>query len=113
MQEYEIIIVGAGPAGCATALELAKLDPSLAPRVLLLDKAIFPRVKLCAGGVTIHADIVLRHLGIDVDVMQPPSTSQSLCFPVAVSCLSSRIIFEWSDGINSMACCLDKPSSEK
>lgn len=64
MQDFDIIIVGAGPSGCATALELTNLDPKLANRILLLDKAIFPRVKLCAGGVIKDADAVLRQLGV-------------------------------------------------
>lgn len=68
MQRFEVIIVGAGPAGCATALELTNLNPALASRVLLLDKAVFPRFKLCGGGVTIDADIALKQLGVNVDV---------------------------------------------
>ncbi|EKM50628.1 uncharacterized protein PHACADRAFT_188170 [Phanerochaete carnosa HHB-10118-sp] len=34
-----VVIVGAGPAGCATALALARNDPSTSLRVLLLDDA--------------------------------------------------------------------------
>jgi menaquinone-9 beta-reductase len=72
LQDYEIIIVGAGPSGCATALELANLDPALASRILLLDKAVFPRPKLCAGGVIKDADAVLRNLGIEIDLPANP-----------------------------------------
>jgi len=68
VEDYEIIIVGAGPSGCATALALTNLDPSLASHILLLDKAVFPRVKLCAGGVIRDADAVLRKLGVQVDL---------------------------------------------
>jgi len=68
VQSFEIIIVGAGPSGCATALELINLDPDLANRILLLDKAIFPRDKLCAGGVIKDADAILAHLGVQVDL---------------------------------------------
>lgn len=63
--DYEIVVAGAGPSGCAAALELAKLN---CQPVLLLDKAKFPRPKLCAGGVTSHAKQVLDHLGIKIDL---------------------------------------------
>lgn len=47
MTDWEVVIVGAGPAGSAAAFELARLGR----RVLLLDKATLPRVKPCGGGV--------------------------------------------------------------
>lgn len=49
---YDAIIVGAGPAGSTAARRLA-LDGA---RVLLLDKARFPRDKPCGGGITFRAD---------------------------------------------------------
>lgn len=72
VQSFEVIIVGAGPSGCATALELINLDHNLANRILLLDKAIFPRAKLCAGGVIKDADAILTHLGVQVDLPSSP-----------------------------------------
>jgi menaquinone-9 beta-reductase len=67
MHNYDVIIAGAGPAGCAAALQLHKLDPDLANRVLLLDKAVFPRPKLCAGAVSPSGESVLRSLGVTFD----------------------------------------------
>jgi geranylgeranyl reductase family protein len=64
MFNYEVIIVGAGPAGCSSALRLLNLAPHLAGRVLLLDKAVFPRAKLCAGGLSPIADRALSRLGL-------------------------------------------------
>jgi menaquinone-9 beta-reductase len=62
----EILIIGAGPAGLSTALHLAQLAPELAGQILILDKAHHPRPKLCAGGLTPDAEVILEHLGLDV-----------------------------------------------
>jgi len=48
MTESEIIIVGGGPAGSACAWRLKQSGRD----VLILDKEIFPRLKLCAGWIT-------------------------------------------------------------
>ena len=57
MKLWDAIVVGAGPAGCAAAYDLA-----LAGReVLLLDRAEFPRQKACAGGLTLKTVRALRY----------------------------------------------------
>ncbi len=48
MQNFDVIIIGAGPAGAAAALTLARRGL----RVLLLDKFRFPRTKACGGGLS-------------------------------------------------------------
>lgn len=88
MTDFEIIIVGAGPSGCATALELAKLDPDITSRVLLLDRAVFPRTKLCAGGMIKDADTVLRQLGVHVDLPAHPVHISKFVLPTG--CLTVR-----------------------
>ncbi len=62
---WDAIVVGAGPAGCAAAYDLATAGLS----VLLLDKRDFPRPKACAGGLTIKAVKALRY-SIDPVVRQ-------------------------------------------
>lgn len=47
---YDVIIIGAGPSGTSCALNLKRFNPDV--RILLLDKAEFPRYKPCGGGVS-------------------------------------------------------------
>ena len=81
MFTHEIVIVGAGPAGSVSAIELANLDADLAKRVLLLDKAIFPRPKLCAGGLSLDTDVELQNLGVEIDVPAVPVHATQFLLP--------------------------------
>ncbi len=56
---YEVIIVGSGPGGSTAARELARRGR----RVLLLDRAEFPRDKPCGGAVSPRTAALL---GIDI-----------------------------------------------
>jgi geranylgeranyl reductase family protein len=60
-QDADVIVVGAGPGGSATAHALAQsgLD------VLLLEKTSFPREKVCGDGLTPRAVKSLVDMGID------------------------------------------------
>ena len=61
----DVIVVGAGPAGAATAYHLARAGLD----VLLLDKAHFPRDKVCGDALTPRA--VKELLAMGVDLQQP------------------------------------------
>ena len=56
-----VIIVGAGPAGTAAAIELARAGAD----VTVIDKAAFPRDKCCGDGLTSGALRHLDYLGLD------------------------------------------------
>jgi menaquinone-9 beta-reductase len=62
---FDLIIVGAGPAGISTALHLAQIAPELVGRTLILERAHHPRPKLCGGGLIPDTEVVLHSLGLD------------------------------------------------
>jgi flavin-dependent dehydrogenase len=65
MNVYDVIIIGAGPAGCASALFLHQKGL----RVLVLDRASFPRDKVCGEFISPAADDILQELGV-LDAIQ-------------------------------------------
>jgi geranylgeranyl reductase family protein len=60
--DADVIVVGAGPSGATTAYYLAQAGLD----VLLLEKAHFPREKVCGDGLTPRAVKSLVAMGIDV-----------------------------------------------
>jgi geranylgeranyl reductase family protein len=62
---YDVIVVGAGPAGCAAAAAIAQAAPQLA--VLVVDRADFPRDKACGDGIAHEVRQELSDLGFDVE----------------------------------------------
>jgi geranylgeranyl reductase family protein len=61
--DVDALIVGAGPGGSTAAYHLARHGLN----VLMVEKATFPREKVCGDGLTPRAVVQLRRLGIDVD----------------------------------------------
>jgi geranylgeranyl reductase family protein len=60
-RDADVIVVGAGPAGSTTAYHLAQSGAD----VLLLEKASFPREKVCGDGLTPRAVKAITSMGID------------------------------------------------
>ncbi|NOH12527.1 MAG: geranylgeranyl reductase family protein [Chloroflexi bacterium] len=73
---YDVVIVGAGPGGSATAHFLAQggLD------VLLLDKAEFPRDKTCGDALSPRALAVIDEMGLKTRLRQYGAASQEVEF---------------------------------
>ena len=59
--DADVAVVGAGPAGAAAAIVLARANR----QVVLIDKATFPRDKCCGDGLTAAALRRLEALGLD------------------------------------------------
>jgi len=60
MNEFDALIIGAGPAGASCALGLVKRGW----RVVLIDKSIFPRPKTCGGFIGPENEELLTDFGI-------------------------------------------------
>ncbi|MBU2662886.1 geranylgeranyl reductase family protein [Actinoplanes bogorensis] len=58
--DFDVAVIGAGPAGSAAAIAACRAGA----RVLLLDRAGFPRDKPCGDGIAAEAVTVLEGLGV-------------------------------------------------
>ena len=61
-EEWDLVVVGAGPGGASAALGALHADPRL--RVLLLDRADFPRDKCCGDGIAPLVFTALASVGV-------------------------------------------------
>jgi geranylgeranyl reductase family protein len=78
---YDVIVVGAGPAGATCARACAREGL----KTLLLDKDIFPRQKPCAGAVSARALALL-------DFALPDDIVEKECFGVHIRCAGRSIV---------------------
>jgi geranylgeranyl reductase family protein len=75
MLRADLAVVGCGPAGAAAAISAARAGL----RVVVVDRAVFPRDKCCGDGLTTGALRRLEHLGFDpatVPSWQPASAAR-------------------------------------
>jgi len=77
---YDVVVAGAGPAGCIAAIVLARGGA----RVLLLDRARFPRDKLCGDTLNPGALAVLRRLAVPAAEAGLPITGMLVSGPGGV-----------------------------
>jgi flavin-dependent dehydrogenase len=75
---------------------LSACDAELARRVVVLDKASFPREKICAGAVGARADRLLESIGVRVDV--PCIEVRGLKIRARMGTLSARLPNEQTIG---------------
>jgi menaquinone-9 beta-reductase len=85
---FDVVVLGAGPAGAAAAFTAARAGL----RVALVDRARFPRDKLCGGGLTGRA---VATMGRVFDLS--PDPSQSLVTQHVRIVAGDRVIGDWPE----------------
>ena len=88
---WDLIVVGAGPAGSAAALSALRGRPGAS--VLLLDRADFPRDKSCGDGIAPHVLDVLSGLGVeDVVADHRPVSRLTIGYPTGMGPVASGLM---------------------
>ncbi|MBD3675907.1 MAG: NAD(P)/FAD-dependent oxidoreductase [Planctomycetaceae bacterium] len=95
-EHYEVVIIGAGPAGSVAAISLARAGK----RVLLVEKKAFPRFKVCGCCLnpnalrTLESLDLVKHLrrkdAVDVDQFRLRSHGRQLIVPLPGGMILSR-----------------------
>ena len=70
----DVLVIGAGPAGCAAAIRLARGGA----HVVLVDQKVFPRDKVCGDGLIADALAALETLGLREAVMREAAAAHEL-----------------------------------
>ena len=75
-ENFDVVIVGAGPAGSSAGIRLANAGR----KVLLIDKAKFPRDKLCGEFVSPECLDHFEELGVSEDLFRltPPRLAKTV-----------------------------------
>lgn len=101
--DMDALVIGAGPAGTAAALTLARAGA----QVRLIDRAVFPRHKLCGDTLNPGALSIVDRLGVgdDVRACALPITGMTVTGPGA------EVSADYPDGLRGMSLtrrCLDQ-----
>ncbi len=99
----DVLVIGAGPAGSAAALTLARAGA----RVRLIDRAVFPRSKLCGDTLNPGSLSIVDRLGVgsEVRACALPITGMTVTGPGA------EVSADYPDGLRGMSLtrrCLDQ-----
>ena len=96
---YDVVIVGAGPAGSSVAIRLAKAGR----KVLLVEQKKFPREKLCGEFISPECIEHFHELGVsaEIDLAGPPSLSTTIFYSRNGRALPIRN--EWLGSSNTVA----------
>jgi len=74
--QTDVLVVGAGPAGCMAAMDLARQGIN----VLVADRSQFPREKVCGDGLLEDSLQILESVGLGSEVQQKAHPIRSILF---------------------------------
>ncbi len=109
MKQYDVIIVGLGPSGVAAAKVLKDNNINFC----VIEKAKFPRNKLCGGGLTHKSIDLLKKIGLSIDNVEYQKCnyvdicSKNISKRIKLTSdlyLTDRIEFDYNNYINVKNC---------
>jgi flavin-dependent dehydrogenase len=95
-RDPDVLIVGSGPAGSVAALVLARAGA----RVRIVDRARFPREKLCGDTLNPGALALLDRLGVSARVRERARTVSGM---VVTGPDGTRVVGEYAPGVTGLA----------
>ena len=91
MKKFDVVIIGAGPAGVSCAINC--LDQKLS--VCIIDKAFFPREKLCAGILTHKSEKALIKNGFSTSYKNISTNSVDLILDDLTVSLKAKLCLKF------------------